>query len=289
MKKLLVLCLCLVFFVGCSNASAAVTDENETIVSVGGKKVTKQQVYEILRDQDSGETILSLINNFIVDKEVTLTSEIEAEAKAELDKYVTDLGDDLDMFLEYYGYETVDAYYEKEVLPSTLYAHLPDVYIEENWDKVMEYYYPTTARILETDTADKATAAIEMIKTGSTFEAAVKKYSTSTKELYDGKEHVYSRNDSQDLATLVNEFLRGSTGPTLSGVITNDTKDKFYVVQITGKNPNQYSEQAIEVIKEATDLDAEMMTYYCEKYDLRIYDIHLYEVFKEYYPTYVQE
>ena len=127
MKKLLVLCLCLVFFVGCSNASATVTNENETIVSVGGKKVTKQQVYEILRDQDSGETILSLINNFIVDKEVTLTSEIEAEAKAELDKYVTDLGDEIDnyynfdMFLKAF-YKTMNKEINFSILSNTIEA-----------------------------------------------------------------------------------------------------------------------------------------------------------------------
>ena len=48
MKKLLVLCLCLVFFVGCSDASAKISNGNETIVSVGGKKVVKEQLYEVL-------------------------------------------------------------------------------------------------------------------------------------------------------------------------------------------------------------------------------------------------
>ena len=288
MKKLLVLCLCLVFFVGCSDASAKISNGNETIVSVGGKKVVKEQLYEVLKHQDSGETVLRLINNFIVSQEVELTSEIEAEAKAELAKAETDMGEDFQMMLEYYGYESKDAYYEKEVLPATMLDHLADAYIEENWDAVVEYYYPTQARILETDAADKATAAIEMIKNGATFEDAVKKYASNTKDIFDGAEHVVSREDSSTLPTTVTEFLRGSTGPTLSGVMTNDSQSKFYVVQITGKNPNQYSEQAIEVIKESTSLEADMMAYYCKKYDLRIYDIDLYEVFEENYPTYLQ-
>ena len=289
MKKLFVLCLCLAFFAGCSDASATVSNGSETIVSVGGKKVTKEQVYEILRDKDSGQTVLRLIDNFIVSQEVTLTSEIEAEAKAELDQYIVDLGDDFQVMLDYYGYESQDEYYEKEVLPATMLNYLADAYIEENWDAVMDYYYPTKARILETDSADKATAAVEMIKNGSTFEAAVKKYASNTEDIFSGAEQTLSRNDSETFPTTVTEFLRGSTGPTLSGVMTNDTQDKFYVVQITEKNPKKYSEQAIEVIKESADLESDMMAYYCKKYDLRIYDIDLYEVFEENYPTYLQQ
>ena len=165
MKKLLVLCLCLVFFVGCSDASAKISNGNETIVSVGGKKVVKEQLYEVLKHQDSGQTVLRLINNFIVSQEVELTSEIEAEAKADLAKSETDMGEDFQMMLDYYGYESKDAYYEKEVLPAAMLDHLADAYIEENWDAVVEYYYPTQARILETDAADKATAVNHAIKT----------------------------------------------------------------------------------------------------------------------------
>ena len=137
MKKLLVLCLCLVFFVGCSDASAKISNGNETIVSVGGKKVVKEQLYEVLKHQDSGQTVLRLINNFIVSQEVELTSEIEAEAKAELAKAETDMGEDFQMMLDYYGYESKDAYYEKEVLPAAMLDHLADAYIEEGKDEIV--------------------------------------------------------------------------------------------------------------------------------------------------------
>ena len=289
MKKLIVLSLCLLFFVGCSNASAKVSNGSESIVSVGGKKVTKQQVYEILRDQDSGETVLNIIINAITSKEVTLTSEIEAEAKVELAAAKKEMAEDYDYFLEYYGYDSDEVYYEKEILPATLYNYLPDSYIEENWDKVMEYYYPTTARIIETASADAANAAKAEIQDGKSFATVAKKYTTKSKDLYDGSEQVYSRNDSDTLPTFVNEFIRTATGPTLSGVISNDAADKFYIVQITGKNPEQYTEKAIAAVKESEDLENDMMAYYCKKYNLRIYDVDLYEIFKEYYPTYLQK
>lgn len=289
MKKLLVVCLCLMFFVGCSDASAAVTNGNDTIVSVGGKKVTKEQIYEILRDQDAGETVLTLINNYIASKEVTLTSEIEAEAKAELATAIDDMGDSLDAFLDYYGYESTDAYYEKEVLPATLYSHLPEVYIQENWDAVVEYYFPTMARMLETTTSEAANAARAELMDGKSFDEVAKKYSTNSNAIYNGTEQLYSRNDSSTLSSYVVDFLRNAEGPTLSAVLSNDAADKFYIVQITEKNPNQYSEAAIADIKESTELDADMMAYYCKKYDLRIYDINLYNIFQDYYPTYLQD
>ena len=288
MKKLIVLSLCLLFFAGCSNASATVSNGSDAIVSVGGKKVTKQQVYEILREQDSGETVLNIIINAITAKEVTLTSEIEAEAKAELAAAKAEMADSYEEFLEYYGYDSDEVYYEKEILPATLYNYLPDSYIEENWDDVIEYYYPTMARIIEVTTAEAANAAKAEIQDGATFDSVAKKYTTASSALYDGSEQMYSRNESKTLPTFVNEFIRTATGPTLSGVISNDAADKFYIVQITGKNPAQYTEKAIEAIKKSSDLENDMMAYYCKKYDLRIYDISLYEIFQDYYPTYLQ-
>ena len=289
MKKILALCMCLLLLVGCSDASASVSNGNSAIVTVGGKKVTKQQLYEVLRDQDNGDTVLTLLTNYIVNKEVTLTSEMEAAAQAELQSTLDQLGENLQDFLDYYGYASTDVYYEKEVLPSVMYEYLPDAYIEENWDSVMEYYYPTMVRILETETAEEANNAKKEIQAGATFKEVADKYSTKSETLYDGNEYTVSRADSETLATNVVTVIREATGPTLSAVINNDAADRFYIVQITECNPNQYKDEAIAIVKESADLETEMMAYYCKKYDFKIYDIDLYNIFEEYYPTYLQQ
>ncbi|MDD6467998.1 MAG: hypothetical protein PUF50_07430 [Erysipelotrichaceae bacterium] len=289
MKKLLIIGACLLLLVGCSDASAMVKDKNQSVITIGGKKITKGQMYEILREQDQSETALRLLTNYIVNKEIETTAEVEAEAKIALDASIEKLGNSLDSFLAYYDYENVDEYYEKEILPETKKEFLKDVYIEENWDAVIAYYYPTKVRIIETKTTEEANTALQEIKDGKDFEAVAKQYSTQSNKLYDGTEQLVSRNDSQTLTNLVTQFIRDAETPTLSAIIHNDAADKFYIVQITNCNPAQFKEEAMAEVASASDLETEMIAYYCKKYNFKVYDITLYNYLKENYPTYLNQ
>lgn len=289
MKKLFIICACLLLLVGCSDASAAVKDGKSSVVTVGGKKVTKQDMYEVLREQDKGETVLKLLTNYIVDKELETTAEMETVAKKALDESVKKLADSLDDFLSYYDYESVDEYYQKDILPETKKEFLKDAYMEENWESVTDYYYPTKVRILETESADVANTALKEIKDGQTFESVANKYTTKSNALFDGKEYLITRLDSKKLPSLVVKFIRDTETPTLSGIINNDAADKFYVVQITNSNPLQYKEEAMKKITEADDFETEMIAYYCKKYEFKVYDISLYEFLQANYPTYLNQ
>ena len=289
MKKILILLICALLLVGCSDASANVKDSSTAIVTIGGKKITKGKLYELLRDQDQEcEVILDFLISYIVNKEIETTPEIEATAKEHFADAKASMGEEFESYLFVNGYENEEAFYEREFLVPTKLEDLAAHYIDENWDKVMEYYYPTKVRVIETLTSQDASAALAEIKDGKSFESVANKYSTKSAAIYEGNEYLLSRLDTS-LPTQITTFVRENTVPTLSGVLTGDNLEAFYILQIVNCNPKQYREEAIELIKTTSVLDTEIIAFYCKKLNFRVYDVTLYNFLETNYPTYLNK
>ena len=290
MKKLLILFACVLLLVGCSDASANVSNANSAIVTVGGKKITKGKLYELLKGQDQEfEVAMDFLISYIVNKEIETTPELEATAKENFESSKASMGEGFEDFLEVNGYKNEEDFYEREFLIPTKLNELSTHYIDENWDAVMENYYPTKLKIIETLTVEEATTALSDIKAGKTFEEVADEYSTKSADIYDGKEYILSRLDTSLPAQIV-KFVRDNNTPTLSGILTSDNNaDAFYIVQIINCNPKQFRDEAVDLIKTSGALDSEIISFYCKKLKFKVYDVSLYEFLEVNYPSYLNQ
>jgi|GEM_PF-874328 len=290
MKKLLILFTCVLLLVGCSDASANVNNASSAIVTVGGKKVTKGKLYELLKNQDQEfEVALDFLISYIVNKEIETTPELEATAKEEFESTKASMGDEFEAYLQVNGYESEEEFYEREFLVPSKLNELSEHYIDENWDAVMENYYPTKLKIIEVLTVEEATNALSEIKAGKTFEEVADKYSTKSAPIYNGTEYILSRLDAS-LPQQIVTFVRDNKTPTLSGILTSDNNaDAFYIVQIINCNPKQFRDEAVNLIKTSGALDSEIISFYCKKLKFKVYDVSLYEYLEVNYPTYLNQ
>ncbi|MCF0111989.1 MAG: hypothetical protein HUJ58_08800 [Erysipelotrichaceae bacterium] len=289
MKKVLLVAVCALMLLGCEDASAKLKSGNDAVVTLGGSKVTKNQMYEILRTQDAGETAVTLAKNYILEKEIENTDEIETKAQEELASVKEALGENWELYLSYYGYASEEDCYQNDILPSVKEQFLLNKYVEEQWEDLKVYWYPTKVKMIETESADDANAALTEVKEGAEFETVAAKYTTKSDDLYDGAEHLVSRADQDTLPSMVISFLRENTSPTVSAVLNSNDLTKFYVVQVIACNPDQYKEEAVELISSQDDLSDEAMAYYFKKYNFHVYDISLLNDMKSNYPSYLNQ
>ncbi len=287
-RKALIIIGCLLL-AGCADASATVKNGSSAIITVGGKKVTKEQVYELLRAQNDSSTALNIIKTYICDKEVETTDDITTTAQASLQKAKDNYGEDFDTYLSYYGYTDENDYYTNVCLTDAKYAELTDTYVNENWDALLDTYWPSQVQILETEDADAATSALTQLKAGADFATLAASISTKSDTLFDGTIQVVSSNDSDTLPTFVQDFIKETNQAELSGVIQNDSGDKFYIVNLISKDALSYKKDAVAEIETSTTLETEMMAYYYKKYNFHTYDKTLRDYLETNYPTYLNQ
>lgn len=274
---------------GCADASAKVSNPNEALITTDDFKVTKEEVYELLRSQDGSETAMNMILKSIVDKEIETTDEITEEANAQLDAAKEQYGDSFADFLKYSGYADESDYLESYLLPQAKKSRLLEHYIEENWDDLILKYYPSQVQMMAFDTADAAGEALDRINAGEDFAEVASELSSGQESPFDGQLTVVSANDEGTLATNVTDFIKNNSAPTLSGLIQNDSATQWYIVSLVSKDALSFRNDAIAAIKESSTLETEMMAYYYKKYGFHTYDVTLRDYLEENYPTYLTQ
>lgn len=293
MKKLAALLIvCSLFLLaGCGDASAELSDKKTVLFSLGKTKVTKQDFYNEMLKADKGMSVVNLATSYIVDKEVTTTPAMEAEAQKQLDDYKEELGEKFEESVISAGYASVDEFYNF-LLNNVKSDHLSEAYIDNNWDALVKEYSPKKARIMCFNTSDsvtlddcraKAQAAIEEVRGGASFATVAAKYgsdsSLANEKLYTSKDTALDVNVAQVIST--------ATAPTVSDVTVNSSASSCYVVQITVTNDQQLKEDFVEYLKKQSSFSDNINKFYFEKYGFRVYDITTYNLLKENYSNYL--
>ena len=118
MKKLLLIPALALLLTGCGNVTTQVSDKNTVLISVAGTDITNEQVYSSLIAQNAAAVVKQMATQVILNAEVEQTPEMIAEAELELANFTDSMGDNADVYLQYYGYSDLDDYYTNGILPT---------------------------------------------------------------------------------------------------------------------------------------------------------------------------
>ncbi len=280
MKKLLVILSLSLVLVGCGNKTTNVSNSSDVLIKVGNQSITVGQVYSQMMATDSTAIIKQMASRIIFDKEVPMDDALKAEADTQLQEFIDSVGENLDVYLQYYGYKDKDDYYNNGIIPSLQQEKLVRNYLTENFDAVAAGYRPKKIRLIEITDATLAAEALAEIKAGVDFSVVAEKYSTST---YPGDEELV--NNTSSIPSVVVEFIDYLTTPTLSEVLTDGTTN--YIVQVTNADTNKLKDEIIESFTfDSTFTDKTLESYFV-KYNFTIYDKSVYDLFIQTYPNYI--
>lgn len=269
MKKLLVILSLSLVLVGCGNKTTNVSNSSDVLIKVGNQSITVGQVYSQMMATDSTAIIKQMASRIIFDKEVPMDDALKAEADTQLQEFIDSVGENLDVYLQYYGYKDKDDYYNNGIIPSLQQEKLVRNYLTENFDAVAAGYRPKKIRLIEITDATLAAEALAEIKAGVDFSVVAEKYSTST---YPGDEELV--NNTSSIPSVVVEFIDYLTTPTLSEVLTDGTTN--YIVQVTNADTNKLKDEIIESFTfDSTFTDKTLESYFV-KYNFTIYDKSVY-------------
>lgn len=282
MKKVLVILSLSLLLMGCGNKTTNVSNSKEVLIKVGDRTVTTGEVYSQMMSTDSTAIIKQMATRVILNKEVPVTDEMKVEADDVLKQFTDSVTDNIELYLEYYGYKDTTDYYDNGILPSIQQETLVRNYLTENFDALIAGYRPKKIRLIEITDATLAATALSEIKAGEDFSVVADKYSTST---YPGDEELI--NNTSSLPDVVINFVDYLTTPTLSDVLTDGTTN--YIVQITIADTNKLKTEIIDTFAVDTTFMDKALESYFVKHNFTIYDKSIYDVFVQTYPNYLAE
>ncbi len=280
MKKLLVILSLSLLLMGCGNKTTNVSNSSDVLVKVGNQSITVGQVYSQMMAADSTTIIKQMATRIILDKEVPVTDEIKAEADTILQEFVDSVYDNLDLYLEYYGYKDETDYYDNGIIPSIQQETLVKSQLTDNFDAIVAGYRPKKIRLIEIADATLAATALAEIKAGEEFTVVAEKYASAN---FFGDEELV--NNTSSIPTVVIDFIDYLTIPTLSEVLTDGTTN--YIVQITSADTNKLKDEIIETFSLDTTFSEKTLETYFIKYNFSIYDKTIYDLFSQSFPTYL--
>lgn len=282
MKKLFSFaCVALLFsLTGCGEATSTVSDADKAIVIVEGKKITRGEVFATAKAAYGGSFAMNEAITHICDAEkVKIDKTMEEEAAKQLEETKKNSGEDFASLLKQSGFKDEKEYTEKQIYPSLRQKKLVKSYVKIKKKSLFNEYTPRKAKVLETDTKEKADNALAALKNGSTFEEVIAAYNAS--ETYKGEAAVYNK-DSGLSAVAYNRILAMEKIGLIATVMEDTTSTKFYVIEVVGINPNKFIDEAVESIATSgqTELSNKATAYYLKKYDFKVYDQDIYDSIK---------
>jgi len=110
MKKYLSIILCgMLVLTGCAKIPK-LENGQEVVVELEGKQFSTEEFYDKLKEKYGASILISLVDEYIVEKEMTddIKKEAQESADAEFEQYKAYYSSNWSDFLKYYGYKTDD-------------------------------------------------------------------------------------------------------------------------------------------------------------------------------------
>ena len=282
MKKLLLISLLSLGLAACGNVTTNVSNANDVVISIGNEDIKVGQVYSALIAQDSSTIIKEMAQQIILNKEVEITEEMKADAQTQLDEFSANMGENAELYLQYYGYKDMDDYYTNGILPTLQQDVLVDTYLNNNYATLAVSYQPKKVRIIEVSDAALADAALAEIQGGADFSTVATKYTTAAYPGYE--ELVYNQSE---LPEVVLVWMNLQTKPTLSPILPDTTNATNYIVQVTEADVNKLQTEVIANFKLDTTFVDKTIAEAFIRNEFRLCDKSIYEKFIATYPTYI--
>lgn len=267
---------------GCSDAQANLKDGSTVLVKVGKEKITKEKLFQLMNSTSGAATVIADATKTISSAEVEVTDEMKENAENTLASYKSMYGDTFNSYLEQNNMSE-DDYLNKNLIPALQAEKLPELYIEQNWKKVIKLYEPVKATVLEFTSSDDANNALSALKDGSKTpaEAASENNSSSS-----GESKIYTLDDTDLDSTAHSVITNGSPDDGWSMVPTT-SGDTVYVIRVDDNNPDNFKDEAITKLTSINNISSDANTYFFKKYKFHIYDITIYNAISSDYPDYL--
>lgn len=263
---------------GCKDATTSLSDGNEALITLGKDTITKNDVYEGLKNRNGVTAVISKATAFIIDKEVPVTDDMKKEAKEELAAFKKAIGDEnFKNYLKNMGY-TEQQFLDENVMTTVRTGYLSKNYVADNYDAINEKYEIRKVQVFHTTDNSVAAEVQKKVSSGElTIEEAVKKYDGKTSD-FTGKEQIIT-NAAGLSSDIWENILKVKEDNTLLDVhqYSSDLKN-FYVIKVVSVNvPYEEAKDSIEGLRSIGD---EAFAYYLKKYNFTVYDIDLYNGIK---------
>lgn len=307
-KTLLTLGVCVLVLglVGCGKTPTLKNGE-KVIASVKGKKITAEDLYETLKSQGGQSTLVNMIDEFIVNKEVETDEDAETYAESQIESYKSSYksyGQDFEEAITSAGYEDEDDFKDALIVEYKKNIVTEDFVKDSIEDSEIEKYYEDNIYgdieakhiLISVDTDDDATdeekekaekkakkkaeKIIEKLNNGESFSKLAKKYSDDEGTASNGGKLTVTYGD------VVDEFWEG----------VNSLEDKTYtkepvkseygyhiIYRISQKDKPKLSEVKDDIIDKLVDekmdeddtLQTQAMVALRKKYNMSINDSSL--------------
>lgn len=278
-KKIVALMLSAMVLAGCSDGHATISNANEKIFSVGNATVTKGDVYSSLFNSIGSYVVISDATKAVLNANVPVTDEINAEADETMSSYEALYGDALDTMVASYGYKDAQDYRDNGVIPSIQAKALYEMYVTDNWDTIKQDKNPKKGVIISVSDADTAADVMNALNEGTELTDVISEYSLS----HSGAEElIYADSDYPvEVMTMVNS----ATDATYATVTCSD--GSIYVLSVTQNDPEAIKEEVVADLALTEDIQVAALTYYIKAAGFKVYDRDLYDTIKLSYPEYL--
>lgn len=310
-----IIAILLIVLICVSTKNTKTKNGDDIVVSVDGKTITADDLYDELKKQGGQSTAINMIDEYILDKEYETTDEMKESAEATIENYKSTYGDSYQSFLEYNGISD-DAQLKELLIKNSKLTSATEDYIKDNLtEKEMKDYYEnyivgdiSAKHILisyeedesKTDEENeaakeeakkKAEEIIEKLKNGEDFSELAKKYSDDEGTKENGGDLGYFNTgdmteafETAAYALDVNEY---TTEPV-------ETEYGYHIIMKTGQKDKPSYEKSKDTIKEKlvekkkdedSTISVKAMIALREKYNLKIKD----KTIKNDYNNYIEE
>lgn len=225
---------------------AKLKDGKEVIASIDGKEIVTEELYNSLKDSNGLNSLINMIDEFIVKKEITDDKDAKKYAEeqvAAIKKQYESYNMDWNETLTSYGYknetqllnEIIESYKKELVVKNYLKKNLTDEEIKKYYDEEVFNEYTAKHILITPETNDNMT---DEEKTAAE-EAAKNK----------AQEVINRLNNGEDWKALVNEYSQDEGSKDNEGLIENYTKgdvvDEFFN-SVTGLEDGKYTTEPVK-------------------------------------------
>lgn len=196
----------------------------EVVATMDGKEFTAEDLYEKLNSQGGYSVLTSMINEFIIDKEVEDKSEADKYADSIISQYKSqykEAGMSFDDALTSSGYANVNEF-KNAVVINYLYNEIGEKYIKDSiTEKELKTYY-------DNHVSDELGVKHILIAPDVDSDASSdEKKKAETAALEKAKNIIKQLNEGADFETLAKENSDDEGSAANGGVINNVIKDKY--------------------------------------------------------------
>lgn len=288
MKKLILGLSALMVLAGCSDASADISF-NEELFEVEGTTIKQKDLYNVMKQYDADVMGSAVVIDDARQKlvnEIEISEAMKTDAQEQLEMIKEMLGDGYLDIIKNIGFDTEEEYLEAMIYPELQYNELVKTEVLEDFDTLNEEYAPRQVRILELK-KDAAEEALSKIQDGKDFEKVAEENALIESQ-FNGMKQVQLLKTTQ-VPESVAEFLKGTDAPTLSGVLTDETTETAFIVQVVEVDASRFEEDAIAAYLATEEIAASYEGSLFRKNNFKVYDRDLYDSIMETQPTYIEE